>query len=89
MAATSAATTMDWKLEIKKIEGINEVQPAVFEIVVSLQNGSRTILRMDAYALQALANPVGGHPFTFQRDPNKSHGKGQRREPRGARNELS
>ena len=49
------------KLEIAKIEGINEVEPATFEIVVSLHDGSRTILRMDALALQALANHVGSH----------------------------
>jgi hypothetical protein len=32
---------MDQKLVITKIEGINEVEPAMFEIVVSLEDGSR------------------------------------------------
>jgi hypothetical protein len=77
MVATRAAITVIWKLEIAKVEGINEVEPAVFEIVVSLQNGSRTILRMDAFALQALANHVDGPALTSRRDPNKSHGEGQ------------
>jgi hypothetical protein len=49
---------MDQKLVITKIEGINEVESAMFEIVVSLEDGSRTILRMDAFAFQALATHV-------------------------------
>jgi hypothetical protein len=34
----------------------------MFEIVVSLEDGSRTILRMDAFAFRALASHVRGQP---------------------------
>ena len=61
MTLQRAPTTMDRKLEIAKIGGITEVEPGIFEIVAMLQNGSRVILRMNAFALQALANHVGGH----------------------------
>jgi hypothetical protein len=52
---------MDQKREIARIEGINEVEPAIFGIAAILQDGSRATLRMIAFALQALANHVGGH----------------------------
>ena len=59
---------MDQKLVIAKIQGINEVEPAIFEIVVSLEDGSRTILRMEEAAFQALANHFGasGNESEFQ-----------------------
>jgi hypothetical protein len=52
---------MDLKLDMAKIEGINEVEPGIFEIVAILQDGSRATLRMNAFALQARANHLGGH----------------------------
>jgi hypothetical protein len=61
---------MDQKLEIAKIEGINEVEPAIFEIVAILQDGSRAILRMNAFALQALANYVKGKSRHASQDQN-------------------
>ena len=48
----------DQKLAITNIDSVKEVEPAIFEVVVALQDGSKATLRMNAFTLMALGNQI-------------------------------
>jgi hypothetical protein len=64
------------RLDISKIDSVKEIEPAIFEIVVSLQDNSRATLRMNGSTLTALGdrinrvgsnkhvNPTRSSPYT-------------------------
>jgi hypothetical protein len=54
MAQTTGAPT----LTISAIKSVEEIEPAIFEIVVALQSGSTARLQMNVFTLQDLANKL-------------------------------
>jgi hypothetical protein len=46
------------RLDISNIDSVKEVEPAIFEIVVSLQDRSKATLRMNAFTLMALGDQI-------------------------------
>jgi hypothetical protein len=49
---------MDQKLAVSKIDTVKEVEPAIFEIVVTLQDNSKATVRMNAFTLTTLRDQL-------------------------------
>jgi hypothetical protein len=54
-ALASPAIAQDQKLAVTKIESVKVPEPAIVEIVVMLENGSRATLMMNVFTMQNLA----------------------------------
>lgn len=50
----TAAQVTDTKLSVSKIDAVEEVEPAIFEIAMTLEDGSKAQLRMNALTMEAL-----------------------------------